>query len=422
MHNNQGQLSTSNPLTTNWRPIFMQAPILNRYILSEIAPGFFINILVFTSILLMTRMMGLANLVISKGVGLGVVLEIFFMAMPKILAMALPMATLIAVLMAFLRLSADSELTVLRASGISLYQLLPTVLIFGAAAAVLTAWFSVWLAPEYNWRLKNSLLELAKMRGDLAITEQVFVRSFPGLTLYVGQIPPGTDQMEHVFIHDNRSLEESSVIVARHGRLGIDNRTESLLFYLEDGVIDRVYQNRNAADSIFFSTYELKVSAGDEFGAGETPVSGSRGRSEMPTTQLIAFAKGLDVETKKNVIITCYLEWHRRWAQPVTTLLMAMIGLPLGASFRVRGRNFGLMVGLGVFILYYALFSIGWSLAEKGLISPLIGVWFSNLALLVVGAVVLKQINCGVPIDPWQWVRRIIFDTGKLGPISRGKA
>ncbi len=397
----------------------MRAPLLNRYIVGEILPGFLVNILVFTSIMMMARVMELANLVISKGVGLGAVLEIMALLMPKVLSLTLPMATLLAVLTAFLRLSADSELTVLRASGISLYQLSPPVLVFGLLVGGLTAVFSLWLAPEANWRFKTQLLDLAKARADLAIEEQTFVRNFPGLTLYIGQLAPGTDTMGQVFIQDSRSEDESSVIVAQRGRLGLDREAGILLFHLEDGVIDRVYTGRQSTDSIFFNTYDLKVSPGAEF-EREKENGLYRGRSELPTGELrpaAAAAAGQDASR----VVTYTLEWHRRWALPFTSFIMAVIGLPLGASFRVRGRNFGLMMGLGVFIVYYVFFSVGWSLAEAEHAPPAAAVWASNVILAVFGLLMLRRINRGVPVDPMELLRRLITGTGKPRSTSRVK-
>ncbi len=400
----------------------MNAPLLNRYIATEIVPGFLVNILVFTSIMLMARVMELANLVISKGVGLSVVGEILILTLPKVLSMTLPMATLLAVLTAFLRFSADSELTVLRASGVSLYQMSPPGLIFGLLVALLTAVFTIWLTPQANWRFKLQLLDLAKARADLAIEEQTFVRSFPGLVLYVSQLTPGTDRMSQVFIHDGRSENEDSVIVAQRGRLGLDREAGILLFHLEDGVIDRFYRDKEGSDSIFFETYELKISPGAEV-EGQTEEGGIyKSRSDTPTGELMAM-----VELTKNLpdtnIPTVYtLEWHRRWALPFTAFIMALIGLPLGASFRVRGRNFALIMGLGVFIVYYVFFSLGWSLGETHRIPPWLAVWFSNIFLAVFGIYMLRRINKGVPVDPLELLRRLVTGTGKPRSTSRVKA
>ncbi|MDR2945776.1 MAG: LPS export ABC transporter permease LptF [Candidatus Adiutrix sp.] len=398
----------------------MRASLLNRYILSEILPGFLVNILVFSSIMLMARIMTMANLVISKGVGLGVMAGILALALPKILSLTLPMATLLAVLTAFLRLSADSELTVLRASGVSLYQMSPPVLVFGLLATLLTSCLTLWLTPEANWRFKAESLDLAKARADLAIEEQTFVRGrseFPGLVLYVSQLPPGSDMMSKVFVYDGRSESEASVIVAQRGRLGLDREAGVLLFHLEDGVIDRVYSGRRSTDSIFFDVYELKISPGAEL-ENEKEGGVFRGRQDLPTGELIPVALASD---KRSVYLTYHLEWHRRWALPFTTFIMALIGLPLGASFRVRGRNFALIMGLGVFITYYIFFTLGWSLAEVDRIPPWLGVWTSNGLLTIVGLYLFRRINRGVPVDPMELLRRLLTGTGKPRSSSRVK-
>lgn len=381
----------------------MRAPILNRYLATEILPGFLVSILVFSAIFLMARVMELAGLVISKGVGLGLVAEILGLALPKVLTYTLPMAALLAVLAAFLRLSADSELTVLRASGLSLYQLAPPVVAFGLATALLTAALTLWLAPEANWRFKTQLLDLARTRADLAIREQVFIREFPGLVIYIGQFPPGATEMGEVFIYDTRSEEESTLINARRGQLGVDRDEGVLFFHLEDGEIDRVYAGRPSTDSISFGGYDLKFSAGPEL-AGENGETIFRGRAELPTWRLVptAEAKG-DGELINNYT----LEKHRRLALPFTTLIMALIGLPLGASFRARGRNFALAMALGVFMVYYFFYSFGWSLAEGRYVPPAVGAWAGNCVASAAGLLFMRRINRGAPVDPLELVRRL---------------
>lgn len=392
----------------------MRISLLSRYILQEIAPNFLVNILVFTSIMLMAQIMKLTSLVVSKGVSPWVVIEMLVLLTPKVLSLTLPMATLLAVLTTFLRLSADSELTVLRASGLSLYQLAPPVLAFGTVVALLTGAFSLWLTPEANWRFKERLLDLAKARADLAIVEQTFIRNFAGLTLYIGQLPPGSNLMGQVFIHDSRNPAESAVIVAQRGRLGLDREAGILLLNLEDGVIDRVYPGRQNTDSIFFDTYELKISPGTEVDR-EREGGALRGRSELPTSQLRL--QSLNAQKPADQV-RLLLEWQRRWSLPFSAFIMALIGLPLGASFRVRGRNFALIMGLGVFITYYAITSVGWSLAEARLLPPWIAAWMANIILATLGVILFRRINLGVPMDPLEALRRFLHGSGKTKTSS----
>jgi lipopolysaccharide export system permease protein len=381
----------------------MRVSIIHRYILSEIIPGFLVNILVFTGVMLMARAMQLANLVIARGVSPLQVLEIFMLAAPRILTMSLPMGTLLAVLTAFMRFSADSELTVLQASGLSIYQMSPPVFAFGAVTAGLTALFSLWLAPAAGWRFKNELLDLAKTRADLAIVEQTFIRSFPGLVIYVGQMALTGGEMAQIFINDARRAGEKAVISARRGRLGLDREAGVLVFELAEGVIDRVQEDRETTDSIFFNTYELKVSPGGDM-AGQNESGLFRGRAETPTWELEAAADRLGNPEASRAYS---LEWHERWARPAAAFLMTLIGLPLGASFRARGRNFPFLTALVIFVLYYVVSSLGWSLGELGQLSPFLGIWTANALLAGLGFFLLKRVNRHVPVDPAELLRRL---------------
>jgi lipopolysaccharide export system permease protein len=377
--------------------------LISLSVIGETVPSFLVNLLVFTFILLMARIMSLTDLVVGKGVDFQVMVRALTLILPKMLSMSIPMAALLASLTTFLRMSADSEITVLKASGVSLKQLLPPVLAFGLAAAVITAIFNVWLAPQANARFRAELMALAKARADLAIRERVFVREFPGLSIYVGHLPARSETMENVVINDRRSPGENTLVVARSGLLDVDLIQQTLLFRLHEGVIDRMYQDRQSVDSIFFDTYELKISPGPEFESSGGYLN--FGRSETPTGLLRAEAEKLKRAGNDDYRVYL-LEWHRRWSFPVAAFLMALVGTPLGASFRAKGRNFGLVVGLIVFVLYYAAFSFGWTLGENGALPPFLAVWTPVALSAAVVAWLFKGVDRVRPIDPGEaWSR-----------------
>ncbi|MDR1051324.1 MAG: LPS export ABC transporter permease LptF [Deltaproteobacteria bacterium] len=380
----------------------MRPRIINRSIMTEILPSFLVNLLVFTFVLLMARLMSLTDLILNKGVGIWVILRIFSLILPKLLAFSVPMATLLSSLTTFLRMSADSELTVLKSSGLSLHQLLAPVLVFGALTAAATGVMNLYVTPKANSRFKVEILTLAKARADLAIKEQVFVRDFPGLTIYVGQLPGRSENMSNVVINDRRSDFENTVIVARRGVLDIDADEDLLLFRLYEGVIDRFYADRQSVDSIFFDVYELKVSPGSEFGDAGTA---SVGRQDMPTLDLLAHAETLAAEGRPYAQVYV-MELHRRLSLTAAALLMAVIGMPLGASFRTRGRNFGLAVGLAIFVVYYSLFSMGWTLGETEVFPPFLAVWSPSIIALLVALWLLKGLNRTAARDPYLAAKR----------------
>jgi lipopolysaccharide export system permease protein len=391
----------------------MRLSIVNASVFAEIVPAFLVNLLVFTFVLLMARIMSLTDLVVNKGVDPAVIVRIVTLVLPKMLSLSVPMAALLAPLTTFLRLSADSELTVLRSSGVSLRQLLVPVAIFGLLAASLTALLTIRLTPAANLRFRAETMALAKARADLAIKERVFVRDFPGLTIYVGQLPANSESMSNVVINDRRSPEENTVIVARHGVLDVDLVEDLLLFRLTEGVIDRFYIGRDSVDSVFFETYELKVSPGSEF-ESDSPAM-TMGRQDTPTSLLLEEARLRDL-AGDGFGHVFRLEFHQRFSLPVAAFLMSLIGVPLGASFRAKGRNFGLLIGLIIFVSYYSLFSLGWSFGEAGTIPPLPAVWLADVATLVVTLGLLRGLDRTEPIDP----KRILARLWRLASGSRG--
>ena len=142
--------------------------ILSLYIIREIAALFLLGIMVFTLILLMGRLIKLTDLVISRGVPLADVSRMILYLMPSFLVFTIPMAFLLAVLLAFGRLSADNEITVMKAGGISLMQLMPPVVFCGVCAAMLTLAASTVGVPWGNSAFKG--LSFSVLKQNVAVT------------------------------------------------------------------------------------------------------------------------------------------------------------------------------------------------------------------------------------------------------------
>src|SRR5665647_2869316 len=111
--------------------------ILFLYIVREISSLFLLGIVIFTLVLLMGRLITLTDLVVSHGVPFADVSRMILYLVPSFLVFTIPMAFLLAVLLAFGRLSADNEIVVIKASGISLIQMLPPVIVCAVVAVLL---------------------------------------------------------------------------------------------------------------------------------------------------------------------------------------------------------------------------------------------------------------------------------------------
>jgi hypothetical protein len=103
---------------------------LHKYIFNEIWPTFVTVLMVFIFLGISKDMLELSDFIINYGGRLTQVLMLILYLLPDILLFSLPAATLMAVFVAFLRLSSSNEILAMKSSGISLFQMLPTVLLF----------------------------------------------------------------------------------------------------------------------------------------------------------------------------------------------------------------------------------------------------------------------------------------------------
>src|SRR5262250_972176 len=153
--------------------------ILHRYVFRDILVPFGFGLSVFTGILLIARLLRLIELVVTRGVPVVNILKLLSYILPAFLEVTVPMAMLLAILVAFGRLSADSEMVALRSSGLSLYQLVPPVAMFVVLAMVATAGLSIWARPWGNRSLRSALFEIARTRASACIKPQIFNDDFP---------------------------------------------------------------------------------------------------------------------------------------------------------------------------------------------------------------------------------------------------
>ena len=191
--------------------------ILSLYIIREIASLFLLGITVFTLVLLMGRLIKLTELVISRGVPLADVSRMILYLMPSFLVFTIPMAFLLAVLLAFGRLSADNEITVIKSSGISLIQIMPPVLVCALVAVMMTLAASLVGIPWGNSAFKELSFQVLKQNVSATIREKVFWDEIPGMILYTEHYDDLRHTLQGVIIHDGRNPERQMTIFARDG-------------------------------------------------------------------------------------------------------------------------------------------------------------------------------------------------------------
>ena len=351
---------------------------LHKYIFHEIWPTFLTILTVFVFIVVATRMLTVSEWIINRGVHPGHVFKMIFYLLPGIVLFALPAAALMAVFIAFIRLSSDNEILALKSSGISLFQMLPTVLVISFASFLLATFLAVFGAPWGNRSFKDMIFQIAQSKADLGIKERIFCDPFNNVTFYINSFSTHERLMKDVFVVDRRDAQTTNTIIAHEARILSDTRRRTITIGFINGTIFMVDKDFQSARTLKFDTYNLNIGMQDIMNAVSAR---KKSPKEMSIQEL---RNSLKTEPKGEVRYNDVLiELLENFSIPLAVFLMGIIGVPLGAQLRAGGRSVGIVVGLLIFLLYYMFLAGVRSLCETGAVTPLVGVWLPDLFLLI---------------------------------------
>jgi len=360
--------------------------IVHRYVFREIVVPFAFGLSVFTFILLIARLLKLIELVVTRGVPALSILKLLTYILPAFLEVTVPMAMLLAILVAFGRLSADSEMVALRSSGLSLYQLVPPVAIFVALAMVATAGLSIWARPWGNRSLRSALFEIARTRASAGIKPQVFNDDFPGLVIYAETIDATSDRLTHVLISDERDGQERNTIVAKQGNMISDPATKSVTLRLRDGFIHTTDARAGTEYQTDFESYDVNLDLRQMF-------AGSRERERDPKEMTVGQLRRAIAAKRADgrSFVPELIEYHRKLAIPFACIVFGLVAVPLGVQPVRAARARGFAISLGMIFAYYVILSFGQALAEQGVVPVVVGLWLPNVVFAATGVYLFVQ-------------------------------
>lgn len=354
--------------------------IINRYILIEILTPFRVSILFFTIVFIMMEMLKIANWVVNYNINILVVILMITYACPYIFVFVLPMSTMMAILLTFLRLSSDNELVALKSGGVSIYRLLPPVLLFSFFGFLLTGFMTIFGVPWGTVSLEKLALEVVASNADIGLKERTFNDSFENVMLYVNKIDVKNRKIIDIFIEDKRQSEMVSTVIAPEGRLIGEPDKSIIHLQLYNGSIHQTNLKNRSVSSISFDTYHLKFEIKRDSVKFEDK---EKDIDEMSLAELHEFIKkssAKDEDYWKAQIIL-----HRSFAYPIACFALGLLAMPLGIQSRSMKRSFSLVFGLFFFFLYYMLLSTAIILGEAGDLHPAVGMYLPTLITGIIG-------------------------------------
>jgi LPS export ABC transporter permease LptF/LPS export ABC transporter permease LptG len=360
--------------------------IIDRYVIREVIPPFLLALLVFTFVLIIPFIIDIAEQMIAKGVPAATILQITVTLLPQALALTIPMALLIGLLVGLGRLSADREFVVMMACGISPYRLLQPILVFSVVCWGLTSWVMLKAMPDGNQKYREITTEIAMNRAEGEVRPRVFFEDFPNVVLYVREVPANGQGWIDVLAADTSNPSTPVIYLAKRGRMVIDRNARTIDMVLEEGTRHSTkLEDWSAYEVLKFGRAIVSLNPESVF-----PRTGpARGDRELSIEELEA--RGAELQMQGISPHNQIMEIHKKFSIPVACFVFAVLGLALGASNRKDGKLAAFVLGIAVIFAYYIVLYTAQAATKGFWIPAWLSMWLPNIVLGAAGIFLLVR-------------------------------
>ncbi len=358
--------------------------ILTRYILKEISSHSVLGLVVLTFVIFIRHLGHLLEMVVRHSLPLSDMVTLFMLPVPSILVLTVPMAVLVGTLIGLSRMAADGEVIAARATGIGISQFVRPVLLFAFAGWALTLSMSLFLSPLAGRKLNRMEAGLKASQVPYEIQPRVFIEQFRNLLLYLEDVTGSRSRWRGVFIADTTQHDHVKVTLAESGVLVNEAANDRLVIHLAHGMTHEIDpQNPLQYSVVSFTDTDIPV-----------PLEqGSASGAESQDPRLLSLRRLVQQTASPRERQAALVEIHYRFAIPVASLVLALVGISLGLSTRKGGKAVGLILTMVLVFIYYIIMAFGLSFSRQGRLPPAIGLWLANVIFAVAGVMMLGQLR-----------------------------
>ncbi len=360
--------------------------LMDRYILAAMLAPFLFGVGIFSTIgIAVGVVFDLVSQLSEVQIPVGILAQILILQAPYFIGFAFPMALLLAAILTFSRLAADSEVTALRSIGVSVFRLVVPVLIFGGLVSLLTFAFNETLVPQSRYQA-SQLLEQTLQQGRSTLQAQnLFYPEYGSdqeiKRLFYARQYDG-ERMHGLTILDFSQQGVDQVITANSARW---NPRASVWTFM-DGTVYLVSADGSYRSVLEFTEQQIKIPRD-----AMTAKLPDRNPSEMTLLEAQQSLKILQRSGDQNAIRRLEVQIQQRYAIPFQGLMVGLIGA--GMALRPQrdrsARGFG--ISIVVIFVYYLLSFVSQALGNSGVLAPLIAAWSpSAIGLAIAGWLLLR--------------------------------
>ena len=324
---------------------------IDRYVLRQLSLALVAVTCGLVALIWLTQSLRFVELVVNRGLSIGVFLELTGLLLPSFVAVILPITTFVVVQFIYQRLAGDRELTVMRAAGLSPLMLSRPALALAAAAVVLCFVLNVWIVPASYARFREYQFEIRNRMAAFLLQEGVFTPVSDDLTVYIrSRDRDGT--LHGILVEDARQRNSRATILAESGRLIVGPDGPRVL--LQNGSRQEIDRTSGRLNVLTFTENSIDLNTGTK--TGEVRY---RDSAEMSLAELMNPESALNSRDVGKLLV----EANRRLSAPFTAASFALVALlsVLTGAFRRHGSVVRPLMAVGAVV---ALLAVGLAVAN----------------------------------------------------------
>lgn len=429
-------------------------------------------------IFLLQFMMKFADRLVGKGLDTWLLIQLVVFNLSWMLVLVVPMATLVATLMAYGNFSQNNEITILKSSGVSLYRMMSGPFIASILLAILLFLFNDKVLPDANHQARILMQDISQQKPTLSLEPGFFSQEVSNYAILVREINSTTNELSGLTIYDYTTPAKINVVTANTGKIYFTADQKNLVMDLWQGEIhESDVKNSGLYRKLIFGKHRI-VMDGSQFSFHQSQ-GGIRGERELDVDTMkaivgnfraereqhinflkaetnkflladssfisvypnriitgddrVVLARVLDkIRTAKNNItsksrsveftdreIEKYeVEIYKKYSIPAACIIFILIGAPLGVMVRKGGFGVAASISLFFFLIYWAFLIGGEKLAERGFFSPFIGMWAANFVLGLLGIILTIKTNRETVTITFNFLKKLVPKRFKLQQVT----
>lgn len=421
--------------------------ILYRYILKNHVVPFVFSVVTLIGIFVLQFMMKFADRLVGKGLSIWVIIKLITYNLAWMVVLVIPMASLVATLMAFGNMSQNNEVTILKSSGVSLYKMMAAPLLASVVVGYLLLLFNNDVLPDANHQAKILMQDISRQKPTLSLVPGVFSQEIPNYAILTRGINEKTNELTDVTLYDYTDPTKINIVTAEKGKIYFSANQSKLIMDLWKG---EIHESNSAQTNLYrklvFNKHRIAMPA-DQFTFQQSAPGQPRGDRELSTDAMLKIIDSLNVlhnkysaelgkqtgryltldsvyvgssaqaggdkkdavylsaieklKTIRNIIgsntqrveynqdkINSYwVEVYKKYALPFACIIFVLIGAPLGVMVRKGGFGVAASISLFFFLLYWAFLIGGEKLGNRNMLSPFLGMWAANILIGIAGII-----------------------------------